>query len=176
MTMKREIRLVEVLLMAGLGLIFLFMLFHDWVPMGSLNDVEAVKAHQGVSQLVLVTAFNAAQIAVLMGLVLLYAGRRYPLWARLWLIIHQGFILYGAIKAWWLPYLFGIGAAERIESYHAMFGNTHAFLPMNNGIVPNTIHVLFHATLVLCLILTVYISLTQPKKQPKMQAAGTAVA
>jgi len=29
---------------------------------------------------------------------------------------------------------------------------------------------------VLCLILTVYISLTQPKKQPKMQAAGTAVA
>lgn len=172
--MKRNIRLSEVLLIAGLGFIFLFMLTHDWVPLGKLNDVQAVREYHGVRELVLVTAFNTAQVALLMGLVLTYAGKRYPLWARLWLILHQGFILFGAVKAWWLPYMFGIGAEERMEAYHAMFGNTHAFLPVNNGIVPNTIHVLFHATLLACLILTCRISLTQPKR-PASEAASEAV-
>lgn len=162
--MRRQIRLAEVLLVAGLGLIFLFMLFHDWVPLGQLNDVRAVAESRSVQELVVVTAIGAGQIILLLGLVLIFVGKRYPIWAKLWLVIHQGFILAGALLDWWIPYFFGYGAAERVERYNEMFGNTIAFLPINNGIVPNTIHVLFHSTLLLCLILAVYISFTRPKQ------------
>lgn len=162
--MQRQICGAEVWLVAGLCLIFLFMLLHDWVPLGQLNDVQAVAETRSTQELIVVTAFGAGQIALLLGLVLFFIGKRYPIWARLWLIIHQGFILAGALHAWWIPYLFGYGAAERVERYEAMFGNTHAFLPVNNGIVPNTLHVLFHATLLFCLILAIYISFTRPQR------------
>lgn len=170
--MRRQIRLAEVLLVAGLGLIFLFMLFHDWVPLGQLNDVRAVAESRSVQELIVVTAIGAGQIILLLGLVLIFVGKRYPIWAKLWLVIHQGFILAGALLDWWIPYFFGFGAAERVERYNEMFGNTHAFLPINNGIVPNTIHVLFHSTLLLCLILAVYISFTRPKQPLAVTQAG----
>lgn len=170
--MRRQIRLAEVLLVAGLGLIFLFMLFHDWVPLGQLNDVRAVAESRSVQELVVVTAIGAGQIILLLGLVLIFVGKRYPIWAKLWLVIHQGFILAGALLDWWIPYFFGFGAAERVERYNEMFGNTHAFLPINNGIVPNTIHILFHSTLLLCLILAVYISFTRSKQPPAVTQAG----
>jgi hypothetical protein len=33
-----------------------------------------------------------------------------------------------------------------------MFGNTHAFLPERNGIVPNTLHCILHAATVATLV------------------------
>lgn len=38
---RRQIRLQEIFLSIGLCLILLFMLVHDWVPLGKLNDVQA---------------------------------------------------------------------------------------------------------------------------------------
>jgi len=73
-----------------------------------------------------------------MGGILFFIGKRYPILIKIWLIVHPLCIFLGAIMAWWVPYLFGIGAEERVERYNAMFGNTHAFLPVMNGIVPNT--------------------------------------
>lgn len=99
---------------------------------------------------------------LLMTLVLLFLGKKYPIWIKLWLIIHQGFIFAGALLDWWIPYFFGFGAEKRMERYDAMFGNTHAFLPVQNGIVPNTIHVMFHSALLICLLLTIYMSTTRP--------------
>lgn len=173
--MHRQIRWAEVSLVAGLCLIFLFMLVHDWVPLGQLNDVQAVADTRSTQELVVVTAVGTGQIVLLLALVLFFIGKRYPMWARLWLIIHQGFILAGALLDWWIPYFFGYGAAERVERYNAMFGNTHAFLPVNNGIVPNTLHVLFHTTLLLCFILAIYISFTRPQQPvaPSRQLAET---
>jgi hypothetical protein len=52
-------------------------------------------------------------------------------------------MLAGAIRAWWIPYFFGT-SPERVERYNDMFGNTHAFLPPRNGIVPNTLHCVLH--------------------------------
>jgi hypothetical protein len=65
---------------------------------------------------------------------------------------------------WWIPYFFGYGAEERVDRYQQMFGDTHSFLPEINGIVPNTLHVIFHSLLLLCIILTIYISFTTKKK------------
>lgn len=163
--MMKRVRTSEICLFMGLSLILLFMLFHDWVPLGSLNNVEAIKELRSKNELIVVTLIGVFQILLLMTFVLSYIGRTYPLWVKLWLIIHQGFILCGALLDWWIPYFFGVGAESRVERYNAMFGNTHAFLPVKNGIVPNTIHVLFHLTLLICLLITIYISITSSRER-----------
>lgn len=163
--MKRKVRLSEKLLLIGFSFILLFMVIHDWVPLGSLNDVEAIAADRSVSELLIVTFIGVAQILLLMGFVLFFMGKKYPIWIKLWLVIHQIFIFTGAILDWWIPYFTGYGAEERVERYTQMFGNTHSFLPEMHGIVPNTIHTLFHTTLFICIILTIYIILTDRKKE-----------
>lgn len=155
--MRRNIAAVEKVFIAGLGLILLFMLSHDWIPLGSFNDIPGVRAENSIGGLIKITIINTLSVLVVIVIALLFIGKRYPIWARIWLIIHLGSILFGAILAWWVPYLFGADA-EMIERYNVMFGNTNAFLPVKNGMVPNTIHVLFHLTLLMTWILSIYIS------------------
>ncbi|SFA94787.1 hypothetical protein SAMN04488072_10485 [Lentibacillus halodurans] len=164
--MKREIHMSEKLFVLGLALILLFMLMHDWVSLGSLNDVDAISSEKTTGELIQSILINAGQFLILMTITLIYIGKRYPIWARLWLVIHLASILYGAIASWWLPYFFG-ASQEMAESYHIMFGNTHAFLPEMNGITPNTIHVIFHFTLLLTLVLAIYIAATKGKIKSK---------
>lgn len=165
--MNREVRLSEKLLLSGLSLVFLFMLLHDWIPLGPFNDVYAVTAETSISGLVITTLINTGQILVISIILLFYMGKKYPMWAQLWLIIHQSCIFIGAMLSWWVPYFFGIGAADKVGRYSKMFGNTHSFLPVRNGIVPNTIHTVFHSTLFLCIVLTMYLCLTMQRK-PKL--------
>jgi len=110
--MKRNVRLSEKLLLAGLSFIFLFMIVQDLVPLGSLNDVPAIAEVRSFNELLIVTMFGSVQFLLLMGGVIYFMGKRYPIWAKLWLIIHQSSIFVGALFSWWIPYLFGIGAEE----------------------------------------------------------------
>ncbi|WP_018932560.1 hypothetical protein [Gracilibacillus lacisalsi] len=162
--MKREIRTAEKLLVLGLSLILIFMIVQDLVPLGPLNDIDAISADRSFNEILTVTLIGAVQILILLSIVLIFIGKRYPIWIRLWLIIHQSFIFVGALLDWWIPYFFGYGAEERVDRYQQMFGDTHSFLPEINGIVPNTLHVIFHSLLLLCIILTIYISFTTKKK------------
>lgn len=73
--MKRKVRLSEKLLLIGFSFILLFMVIHDWVPLGSLNDVEAIAADRSVSELLIVTFIGVAQILLLMGFVLFFMGK-----------------------------------------------------------------------------------------------------
>lgn len=161
--MKRNIRLSEKLLLIGLIFIFLLMIVHDFVPLGPFNDVEAILNDRPLKELIFVTIVNAGQILLIIIGVLFFIGKKYPIIIKLWLIIHQSCIFIGALIAWWIPYIFGIGAEQRVERYQEMFGNTHSFLPIMNGIVPNTIHTIFHFTLLFCIILTIYICVTNNK-------------
>ena len=69
---------------------------------------------------------------------------RYPAWVRNWLFVSYGLLFAGEIQAWWLPYLWR-NEPERAARYQVMFGKTHTFLPVRNGVAPNTLHVLLHA-------------------------------
>ncbi len=140
------------------------MIVQDLVPLGPLNDIDAISADRSFNEILTVTLIGAVQILILLSIVLIFIGKRYPIWIRLWLIIHQSFIFVGALLDWWIPYFFGYGAEERVDRYQQMFGDTHSFLPEINGIVPNTLHVIFHSLLLLCIILTIYISFTTKKK------------
>jgi hypothetical protein len=159
----RNANLSEKILLLGYSLILLFMIVQDWMPLGSLNDIDAIKQEKTTNELITVTLIGVLQIALFIFLILLFIGKKYPLFIKLWLIIHPSFILGGAVMSWWIPYLTGIGAAEKLESYTTMFGETHAFLPVINGIVPNTLHTLFHFTLLFCIILSIFIFFIKPK-------------
>ena len=61
------------------------------------------------------------------------------------------FLFIGELEAWWIPYLRG-AKPERVARYETMFGATHAFLPVRNGIRINTLHVILHVLTVALLI------------------------
>lgn len=159
----RYIRLSEKILLLGYSLILIFMIVQDWVPLGTLNDIEAIKQDRTTSELIMVTLIGVAQVCLFIFLIFIFMGKKYPLLIKMWLVIHPSFILGGAIMSWWLPYFFGIGVEGKVERYSLMFGDTHAFLPVMNGIVPNTLHTLFHLLLLLCILLSIYIFVTKPK-------------
>lgn len=155
--MERSIKVYEKAFIIGLGLILLFMLFHDWVPLGSLNNVKAIQFQHTTGELIQITAIQTLSVLIVIIITLLFIGKRYPIWAKLWLDIHLGCIVVGAVTAWWVPYFFG-ATEEKVVEYGLMFGDTHSFVQEMNGITPNTIHVLFHFTLILTWILAIYIS------------------
>ncbi|KKB36694.1 hypothetical protein [Bacillus thermotolerans] len=166
--MERNVYTSEKILLFGYSLVLSFMVLQDAVPLGPFNDIEAVALERSTAELVVVTMIGVMQILLLMGIILLFIGRRYPIWAQLWLLIHPSCILAGAMISWWIPYLFGIGAEEKAASYEAMFGNTHSFLPVMNGIVPNTLHTVFHFILLLCILLTFYIFIVENKREKRL--------
>ena len=134
---------VEIVLIVLQVFQVLFLWLHDWVPLGRLNDVKAVRSQDTVFRLIVVTLIQSGPFTIGLLFSLLYFGRRYPHWLYLWLWISYSVIFLGQIRAWWIPYLFR-AEPERAARYQIMFGNTHHFLPTRNGLVPNTAHILLH--------------------------------
>lgn len=120
-----------------------FLWLHDWVPLGRLNDITAVRQAQTRGQLITVTLIQSIPYTLGLIFTLLYAGSRVPGWLGSWLWISYGLLWLGELRAWWLPYLFR-AEPQRAARYRRMFGHTHAFLPLRNGMVPNTLHVMLH--------------------------------
>jgi hypothetical protein len=146
------------------GLIVSILLLHDWIPLGPLNDLEGVKIQHTTQSLVIQTALNTIPSLLGFLLSLKFIGRSYPFLFKLYMVITYTCIFAGELKAWWIPYFFG---AEEglVERYSDMFGNTHSFLPMMNGIVPNTLHVILHILTLFVLILSFYLSFKKEKRE-----------
>jgi len=134
---------LEIVLIVLQAFQVLFLWVHDWVPLGRLNDVKAVRSQDTTLRLVVVTLIQSVPFTVGLLFSLLHLGRLYPHWLSLWLWISYSLIFVGQIRAWWIPYLFR-AEPERAARYQIMFGNTHRFLPIRNGLVPNTAHIMLH--------------------------------
>jgi hypothetical protein len=131
----------------------LFLWVHDWIPLGRLNDVAAVRKQDTVGRLILVTLVQSMPFTIGLVYSARYFGPGYPVWLDWWLWISYSVLFIGQLGAWWIPYLVKADPA-RAERYQRMFGNTHSFLPLRNGMVPNTAHILLHvATAATLLIL-----------------------
>ena len=129
-----------------------FLLLHDWVPLGRFSDIRALRRLEPMRKIVLATTLSS--LPFVLGLVFsaIHAhDPRWPRWVRLYLWISYGWLFIGELEAWWVPYLLKPQPAKA-ERYQGLFGNTHAFLPARNGITPNTLHVILHATTLLTLI------------------------
>jgi hypothetical protein len=136
----------------------LFLVLHDWAPLGALNDVRAVRAADSTAKLIFVTALSAAPFVVGLAASLRHAQGPYPGWLMIWLWVTYAGLLLGQLRAWWLPYLLRPDPG-RAARYHAMFARTHAFLPVRNGMRPNTLHVILHASTLVTLLLLGALSL-----------------
>ena len=120
-----------------------FLWVHDWLPLGSLNNVQAVRAADSFGRLVAVTLIQSLPFTALLLFCFAYTGRAYPHWLISALWVAYLALLIGQLRAWWVPYLLR-AEPVRAARYGAMFGNTHSFLPVRNGLVPNTAHVFLH--------------------------------
>jgi hypothetical protein len=121
----------------------LFLWFHDWIPLGRLNDVAAVRSQDTTPRLVVVTLVQSVPFSIGLLFSVLHLGQPYPHWLYMWLWISYGAIFVGQLRAWWIPYLLQ-AEPERAARYQIMFGKTHRFLPTRNGLVPNTAHIMLH--------------------------------
>jgi hypothetical protein len=144
-------RAAETILLALQVLQVVFLWIHDWIPLGRLNDVAAVRSQDTLGRLVMVTFFQSVPWSIGLYFSALYFERTYPHWLHSWLWISYVVLLVGQIRAWWVPYLFRPDP-QRAARYRIMFGNTHSFLPVRNGLVPNTAHIMLHACTVATLV------------------------
>jgi hypothetical protein len=124
----------------------LFVALHDWLPLGRLNDVKAVHAAEPVRRLIAVTILSTLPFAIGAAETVLHRSG-FPGWLMIFLWISYGVAAYGLLRTWWAPYLL-FEEPERAARYQKMHGRTHAFLPMHNGMRPNTLHVTVHLAIV----------------------------
>jgi hypothetical protein len=131
--------------------VVLFAGLHNWIPLGTLNDVRGARAAFPGSKLLTTTLTNVIPYSIGLVASAMYFPRAYPEWLLWWLWISYGLACYVSLKAWWIPYLLRPDP-ELAARYRVMYGTTHAFLPERNGIRPNTLHVIFDVVTVVLLI------------------------
>jgi hypothetical protein len=135
----------------------LFLLLHDWIPLGSLNDLQGVRAVDSLAKRVVGTLVSALPFALGLVFSCAYAAReRYPKWVVIWLWASYGLLFAGEIRAWWWPYLWRADP-ELAARYRVRFANAHTFLPERNGIAPDTLHLILHAATMSTLLLLLWL-------------------
>ncbi len=143
----------EITFLALQTVVVLFLLFHDWVGLGRLNNLAAIRNQDTLLHRVVVTLLPGVPTAIGLFFSAKYFGQSYPHWLEMLLWITYGVLLLGLLRAWWIPYLV-LPDKERAARYQIIFANTHTFLPRRNGMAPDTLHTLFHlATLATVLVL-----------------------
>ncbi len=134
------------------GVQVVFLLLHDWVPLGRLSNLDAVRTSDSKTKLFWTTVLSALPFAAVFVVSCLYwNASRWPMWLQTWLWYTYGIALAGMLWAWWIPYLV-LPNPERAERYRVRFAGTMKFLPERNGISPDTLHVIYHAILVLTVV------------------------
>jgi hypothetical protein len=140
-----------VVLIALQCFVVLFVAFHNWIPLGTLNNLKGVHAEFTTKKLLITTLVNLSPFAIGLAASVLYFGRAYPGWLFWWLWITYGLACYGSLTAWWIPYFFR-AEPERAARYQVMYAGTHSFFPERNGIRPNTLHVIFDVVMVAMIV------------------------
>lgn len=141
----------EALLIATQAIQVLFLLLHDWLPLGRLTNLAAVRAVDSTAKLLCTTLLSAAPYAFGLG-ESLAAFPHWPPWLRLYLQWLYGISILAVLWAWWIPYLSPSDSA-RAERYRTRFAGTFAFLPKRHGFAPDTLHTLYHALVLTTLVL-----------------------
>jgi hypothetical protein len=129
-----------------------FVALHDWVPLGSLNNLAGVRVADPLGKRFIVTLLSTLPFAIGLVASVFDRGTGFPEWLMWWLWISYAAAAYGLLRAWWVPYLL-IASPERAARYQERFAGTHSILPTRNGIRPDTLHCALHAVIFAILIL-----------------------
>ena len=142
---------VKIGLIALQGLQVAFLLLHDWIPLGRLNNLRAVRVSDPPRKLLMVTLLSAFPFALVFGASYAYwDSPRWPMWLQTWLWCTCG--IFGHHLGLVGPYLLW-RSPERAHRYQLRFAGTLRFLPERNGIAPDALHTCYHLCVVGTLIL-----------------------
>ena len=122
--------------------VVLFVGLHNWVPLGTLNNVKGVRLEFPTGKLFLTTLTNFIPATIGLVATICYIRSGHPHWVFLYLWIFYALACFGSFTAWWKPYLLRRDP-EKIARYQTMYAANHSFLPLRNGLRPDTLHVLF---------------------------------
>ena len=141
----------EITFLALQAIVVAFLLFHDWVNLGRLNNLAAIRSQDTLQHRVFVTLLPAVPAIIGLFSSAKHFGQPYPDWLEMLLWITYGVFLLGLLRAWWIPYLLKPDP-ERAARYQIIFANTHSFLPRRNGMAPDTLHSVFHLVTIATLV------------------------
>ena len=144
------------LLLALQAFHILFLALHDWIPLGSLNNIAAVRAANSRPRLLITTLVSTGFYLFGFAASAVHRNGPYPHWLLRYLLISYLFLFAGELQAWWVPYFFR-PQTERAARYQVMFAGTHSWLPARNGILINTLHVVLHIATVATLVVVVLV-------------------
>jgi hypothetical protein len=133
----------EIVFLTLQSTVVLFLLLHDWVSLGSLNNLGAIRKEDSFARSIFVTLLPALPAAIGLFYSAKHFGRTYPDWLEMLLWTTYSVFVLGLLRAWWIPYLVKADP-ERAARYQIIFAGTHRFLPERNGMAPDTLHTAFH--------------------------------
>jgi hypothetical protein len=128
-----------------------FLLFHDWVGLGRLNNLAAIRSQDTLLHRVFVTLLPGVPAAIGLFFSAKYFSQPYPDWLETLLWITYGAFILGMLRAWWIPYLV-LPDAERAARYQIIplvpaaaqwNGPGHAAYPVSSDHVGHA-DLLFH--------------------------------
>lgn len=140
--------------------LLLFMIFHDWIPVPPFNDIGAIKINDSNLYRLLGSAINGITVLIPLIITLAYYNELYiPISASITLVSFYFLLTIGTILSWWTPYFFG--SSKKHKHAFNKFKNTHYFLPARgDNVIPNTLHVVLHLQVWICLIISIYLLIT----------------
>jgi len=146
-------RTMEAVLIGLQTIQVIFLLLHDWVPLGRLSNLAAVHAVDSRAKLLWTTILSALPYAA--GLALSAATfPHWPMWLRTYLDVLYAVSVLAILRAWWIPYL-SPSDSPRAERYRIRFAGTLGFLPKRHGFAPDALHTAYHAFVLATLVLLV---------------------
>ena len=139
------------------SMLFLFMAFHDWVDIPPFTNLAALKKAHSFRFRLFGSFLNGILVLIPLIITLSYLGSSIPCWAWLLFTAIYGFITFGTITAWWIPYFGGRYWIHGNKAGFEEYRDTHSFLPQRGGnVIPNTLHVILHIQVWICFGISLY--------------------
>lgn len=134
-----------------------FMALHDWVDIPPFTNLAALRRAHSVKFRLIGSIVNAGLVLLPLLITWGYLTSLLPLWARILFVVIYGFITFGTITAWWIPYFGGGYWIHGNKAGFEEYRDTHTFLPRRgDNVTPNTLHVVLHFQVWICFALSVY--------------------
>jgi hypothetical protein len=134
-----------------------FMALHDWADIPPFTNLAALRRAHSVKFRLIGSIVNAGLGLLPLLITWGYLTSLLPLWARILFVVIYGFITFGTITAWWIPYFGGGYWIHGNKAGFEEYRDTHTFLPRRgDNVTPNTLHVVLHLQVWICFALSVY--------------------
>ncbi len=134
-----EFLFVDLLLIHCLSL-----LFHDYIDLFPLNDVESMRIYNSSSERFISTLLKSIPAIIALILAVLYFGEWKTYIVKIFMFSYFTIGLMVIYWVWYRPYLFGTGEKQKLK-YMNNYGRTHQILPaIGDNPRPNTLHIILH--------------------------------